>query len=219
MTLNVSSPTPISVNSRDLPMTEKFTYLGSIIKTDGGTKEDITNRISKARSIHRNMINIWRSGQYSIQTKLKLYNSCVLSTLLYGSECWRMTDHDRAKLSAFHTTSLRQILRIFWPDKISNEELLQKCRQEDLTNIITRRRWRWIGHVLRREPDSIVKTALHWTPEGRRKRGRPKVTWRRTVESEMKSWNHSWGTLTKMAQDRQKWRCFVAALSARWHDG
>ena len=43
----------------------------------------------------------------------------------------------------------------------------------------------WIGHVTRQEA-SIAKTALHWKPEGKRKRGRPKITWRRTVEKESK---------------------------------
>ncbi|XP_012939977.1 uncharacterized protein LOC106012232 [Aplysia californica] len=48
MTLNEGSPTLIRVNNADLPITDKFTYLGSIIKSDGGTKEDIMNRLGKA---------------------------------------------------------------------------------------------------------------------------------------------------------------------------
>jgi predicted ArsR family transcriptional regulator len=43
-----------------------------------------------------------------------------------------------------------------------------------------------------------------------RKRGRPKNTWRHTVEGEMKIMNN----VEKMAKDRQKWRTFVAALHA-----
>ncbi|XP_071510344.1 uncharacterized protein [Diadema antillarum] len=53
-----------------------------------------------------------------------------------------------------------------------------------------------------KEQDNITKTALHWTPEGRRKRGRPKNTWRRTVEREMRDLNHTWGTLQRLAMDR-----------------
>ena len=33
-----------------------------------------------------------RSGSYSTKTKLRIYQSHVLSTLLYGLECWRMTE-------------------------------------------------------------------------------------------------------------------------------
>ena len=49
--------------------------------------------------------------------------------------------------------------------------------------ILKRRRWRWIGHVLRKPSDDMVRVALRWTPEGRRKQ---KTTWRRTVEAEIK---------------------------------
>ena len=37
-----------------------------------------------------------------------------------------------------------------------------------------------------RASQTITKTALHWTPDGERKR-RPRITWRRTVESEMRA--------------------------------
>ena len=61
--------------------------------------------------------------------------------------------------------------------------------------IIMRRRWKWIGHVMRREQGNITRTALRWTSEGKRKRGRPKITWRRTVEAELKTFNHTWGSI------------------------
>ena len=60
-----------------------------------------------------------------------------------------------------------------------------------MATILMRRRWRWIGHVTRQEA-SIAKTAMHWTPEGKRKRGRPKITWRRTVEKEIKEMGKTW---------------------------
>ena len=219
MTLNVPSPAPVQVDGVDLPTTEEFTYLGSTVRHDGGTDKDIKNRLNKARNSFGMLKNVWRSSQYSIKTKLKLYQSCVLSTLLYGSECWRTTQSDLDKLSTFHTKNLRRILKIFWPNTISNQELLTQCNQESMDTIMMRRRWRWIGHVMRREQGSITRTALHWTPEGKRKRGRPKTTWRRTVENEMKSLDHSWNSMQRLAQNRQEWRSFVAALHARRHNG
>ena len=159
----------------------------------------------------RSIDYIWISTQYSTHTKLKIYKSCVLATLLYGSECWRMTKTDANKLSSFHTTCLR-ILRIFWPNKVSNRDLLQKCSTENMPTLIKRRRWRWIGHVLRMEPGSYPRIALQWTPEGRRRSGRPKQTWRRTVEAEMKEMGQSWERLQRLARDRDQWRIFVAAL-------
>ena len=219
MMLNVPNPSPIEVNGENLPATEEFTYLGSKVRHDGGAGADIQNRLSKARNSFRMLNNVWRSSQYKVKTKLRLYQSCVLSTLLYGSECWRMTQSDLNKLATFHTKNLRRILRISWPETISNQQLLARCKQESMDTIIMQRRWRWLGHVMRKEQDNITRTALHWTPEGKRRRGRPKNTWRRTVESELKTLNHTWGSVQRLAQNRQEWRSFVAALHARRHNG
>ena len=68
--------------------------------------------------------------------------------------------------------------------------------------------------LLRQDANSITKVAIRCTQEGKRERGRPKATWRRTVEVEMKKMNHSWGTIQRLASDRQGWRSFVAALYA-----
>lgn len=38
------------------------------------------------------------SVQYSKSTKLKLYQRCVVSTLLYGPECWGVAEKDLSKL-------------------------------------------------------------------------------------------------------------------------
>ena len=85
-------------------------------------------------------------------------------TLLCGSECWQMSKHDLAKLSSFHTTSLRKIQCIFWPRTISNHDLLT-CQQEDMETIITRKRWRWIGRVLRKHANSITKVVFVFSPD------------------------------------------------------
>ena len=86
-----TSLSPIQVNGEYLPTTEEFTYLGSIVRYDGGAGNDIGSRTNKTRNAFRMLNNVWRSQQYSIKTKLKLYQSCVVFTLLYGSECWKMT--------------------------------------------------------------------------------------------------------------------------------
>ncbi|KAL9959630.1 hypothetical protein ACROYT_G032970 [Oculina patagonica] len=113
MCVNVSSPSKIRVAGQDISYTDKFTYLGSMLCQDGGTGVDIQNRLNKARGAFMSLRPVWRSASYSTKTKLRIYQSCVLSTLLYGCECWRMTEHDLSKLASFHTTSLRKILENF----------------------------------------------------------------------------------------------------------
>jgi hypothetical protein len=65
---------------------------------------------------------------------------------------------------------------------------------------------------MRMPQERIPKVALRWTPPGKRKRGRPKTTWRRTVVAELKEMGLTWGEAQAAAQDRERWRGIVAAL-------
>ena len=87
-------------------------------------------------------------------------------------------------------------------------------KQNDIIRVIKQRRWKWVGHTLRREKDHLARVALRWTPEGRRKRGRPRTTWRRTLEEEAQSLGKSWNDLENIAKNRKEWASFVAALCA-----
>ena len=83
---------------------------------------------------------------------------------------------------------------------------------------VKRRRWRFLGHVLRmpREHHCVTALTCTWTPMGKRKVGRPKTTWRRTVEKERtKAGWKSWEEVRAMAKDRDKWRKSSAALIMR----
>ncbi|XP_076090336.1 uncharacterized protein LOC143062556 [Mytilus galloprovincialis] len=61
--------------------------------------------------------------------------------------------------------------------------------------------------------------ALRWTPaEGKRKRWRPKETWRRTIESELRIIGMTWGEAERKAPDRQQWRALVVASCASAHE-
>ena len=72
--------------------------------------------------------------------------------------------------------------------------------------------WRWIGHTLRKEPSNITRQALEWNPQGKRKRGRPKQTWRRSLHSELGTSNLTWETAKMQAKDRRRWKMTIEAL-------
>jgi hypothetical protein len=62
----------------------------------------------------------------------------------------------------------------------------------------------------------MTKVALRWTTAGKRKRGRPKTTWRRTIENEIKERGYTWGTIERK-DNREVWRKLVFALCAIRH--
>jgi len=75
-----------------------------------------------------------------------------------------------------------------------------------------KRRWNWIGHTLHKESGAIEKTALDWNPQGYGRRGRPKRTWRRTTEDEIRNIGRSWNEVKGTAGDRNVWKLFTDAL-------
>lgn len=102
--------------------------------------------------------------QQNLKTKVQIYKSNVKSTLLYGSECWRVVKANVKKDGAFNNGCL--ICRIFWPNKISHHELYSRIRSRNITKEIKQRRLRWLGHVPRLEQNHIPKMYLRWTPSG-----------------------------------------------------
>ena len=131
--------------------------------------------------------------------------SCIV-VLLYGFETWRMTKRNEAKLDTFLHKCLRRLLKIYWPMKVSNEEVRRRARTCTISEQIRRRRWCWIGYVLRMNNEQNPRIALTWAPEGKRTRERPKVTWRRTVEGERQKMGFAtWSEAATAVRDRASW--------------
>ena len=113
------------IEGEEVEDVQSFVYLGSVLDKLGGTEADIKRRLALARIAFTSLQNIWRSGKFSQKTKLHILNSNVLCVLLYGPEMWRVTAADLNKVDVFHRTCLRRVLRRFWPNHLSNEELYE----------------------------------------------------------------------------------------------
>ena len=90
-------------------------------------------------------------------------------------------------------------------------KLWRITKQKPIEIQIKRRKWNWIGHTLRKEAGAIDKTALDWNPLGYRRRGRPKRTWRRTIQGKI-SIGRSWNEVKGIDGDRNAWKLFMDAL-------
>ena len=202
----------VSVAGERVEEVDEFTYLGSIVSKKGGTDEDIQARIGKARQAFAMLRPIWRSTALTTKTKLRVFGSNVKAVLLYGSETWRLTKGLEQKLQVFINKSLRNILRIWWPRKISNKDLWSQTGQRPIEEEIRQRAWGWIGHTLRKPDGHVVKRALEWNPQGKRKRGRPQHSWRRTRMAELAAKHVTWNEAKGTAQNRVRWRALVEDL-------
>jgi hypothetical protein len=83
-----------------------------------------------------------------------------------------------AKLNSTEMDFWRRSARISRKDKIRNNIIKRKMNvTRPLLDDIKTIQLQWYGHVQRMEEGRVPKEIMKWRPPGRRKRGRPKLTW------------------------------------------
>ena len=95
-------PQPIAVAQGNIECVEKFTYLGSVISSDGDVETDINTRLAKAAAVFRRLDNVWRSNTLSLKIKLDLYTFLIVSTAIHASDTWKSTARICHQLDVFH---------------------------------------------------------------------------------------------------------------------
>ena len=113
------------------------------------------------------------------------------------------------KVRTFINSCLQRILRIYVGQSPSTKKTYGETNQRPADAEIMMRGWRRIGHTLQ----SLL--ALSWNPQGKRKRGRHRNSWRRHSEEDIKKLGLAWSQLERKARDRDSWRTPVGDLCSR----
>ena len=208
---DVSNTPNICIDDYTLDVVEEFTYLGSTISSNLSIDADITKRIGKAASVMARLsMRVWENTMLTTNTKMRVYQACVLSTLLYGSETWTSYAFQERRLNAFHMRCLRRILGITWQDHTPNKDVLEQAGIPSMFALLTQRRLRWLGHVSQTEDDRIPKYMLYGElATGTRPVGRPLLRFKDVCKRDMKASDINPSTWEAMAADRSNWRLTV----------
>ena len=114
----------------------------------------------------------------TLKTKTHIYHAIVKSTITYAAETWCLKAKTVAKLSSTEIDFWRRSARISRNNKIRNIIIKQKRNVvRSLLEDIKTKQLQWYGHVQRMEEGRLPKDVMKWRSPGRRKRGRPKLTW------------------------------------------
>ncbi|XP_047498532.1 uncharacterized protein LOC125045370 [Penaeus chinensis] len=92
---------------------------------------------------------------------MAVYNACVISTLLYGSETWTTYARQERHLNTIQMRSIHHILGISWQDKVSNSEVLSCTGLPSMFTLLRQRRLRWLGHFHHMSDGRIPKDLLY----------------------------------------------------------
>ena len=163
----------------ETPNWEDCKLLGSYLSTN----KDIRNRKNQALQTLNKYTYIFNSKIVSNTVKLRTFNIYVTSVFLFNSELWGLSITDEQNIDSFHRRLLRKALGIRWPRCVSNEKLYKISKAEKWSITIQRRRFTFLGHILRLHTDVPVKQALReYFKAKKNKRGRPPTTWIGTIK-------------------------------------
>ena len=191
----------------ELEAVTDFKYLGSWLAS---SSSDMKIRIAQAWKAHNKLDKIWKSSLRR-NMKIQLFQSLVLSILLYGAETWTLTKTLQKKLDGVFTRMLRKTLGLTWEDKVPNTELYGNL--PTLSSELRQRRLRFAGHCWRRK-EELCSQLLLWEPShGKRRRGAPAKTYVDMLEEDTGIEKEN---LQNLMGDRVLWRDVVGDIRSPW---
>jgi len=106
---------------------------------------------------------------------LNIYHALIKSSLLYGSETWRLTENNKRRVEATEMDALRRSSRMSRKERIRNVTIRQQIGlEETVIKETEQNQLTWYGHVQRMVEGRLHKIALKWMPKQKRAGERPK---------------------------------------------
>ena len=164
----------------------------STVSGDRRCVDEIKKRTGIAKTTFSNMKDVLKSTKRPLNTRKRILQCSVWSTLLYGAETWTITTVMKTRMEAFELWAYRRMLTMSWT-KVTNKEVLSRMkRKKRLFTIIQIRKLKYVGHI--NGHTSMQTTLLNGRVNGKRGRGRPRTSWTSNIKS---------------GQGRATWRLFV----------
>jgi len=142
---------------------------------------DCANEVKSRLAIGRvTMIKLWENKSVSNSTKLRLIGALVWPVAVYGCEAWTLKKQEDKCIQAFENKCIRKIMRISWTKMMTNEQIneLEDVRSVGLQlKHVRAQKLRYFGHIMRQPWDNIEGSLMTGLVEGKRGRGRPRVSW------------------------------------------
>ena len=122
----------ITVKGQRLQVVDKFTYLGSTLSRVVHIDDEVNARIAKASAAFGRLRgSIWDRSGIRLDTKLKVYSSVVLPTLLYACETWTVYQRHARRLN--HTSCLKKTSKDQVARQDSKHRSPEKSRDAEYT--------------------------------------------------------------------------------------
>ncbi|XP_045484950.1 uncharacterized protein LOC110996663 [Pieris rapae] len=113
----------VLLNNNIIEYVDEYLYLGQTISMTDSTTKEIDTRIAKAWKSFWALKEVMKNKKTSMVIKRKVFNTCVLPVLTYGSQTWAPTKAQYTKLQVCQRAMERCMIGKTRRDKIKNTVL------------------------------------------------------------------------------------------------
>lgn len=201
----------IEVNGQKIQRVPHYIYLGQMLSLDkNAQKEEIKRRIRLGWAAFNKLEDVLK-GKLPMSLKRRVYDQCVLPVMTYGCETWTLTVEAMEKLKVAQRAMERAMLGVSLRDRIRNTEIRRRTKLTDIAQRVASLKWKWAGHISRREDERWSQKVLDWRPRsGHRNRGKPLARWSDDIA---KAAGPMW---RRKAKDRSVWSALEEAYILQW---
>ena len=148
-----------------------FILGGSKINADGDCSHEIKRRLLLGRKVTTNLDSIFKSGDITLPTKVRLVKAMFFPVVMYGCESWTIKKVEHLRIDVFQLWCWRRLLRVPWTARRSNQSILKEISPGcSLEGLMLKLKLQYFGRLMRRV-DSLEKTLMLGGIGGRRRRG------------------------------------------------
>src|SRR3989441_12710358 len=138
---------------------------------DGRSHSDVKVKIAMAKDAINKRKELLTKG-LSMTLKNRMVKVLLWPVVLYGCETWTLLQDEINRLEALEMWFWRGLEKISWRDKIRNDEVFARVKEERcVIRTIRQRQKNLIGHVLRRK--GLLRDVMEERVKGTKRPGKP----------------------------------------------